>query len=75
MNHFSKQNELFGDLAVEISQNSDLISELPSGGGDVQPTSISFGASTCLFSFVIGNTGYFCTVTRECMNSCTWTNC
>jgi hypothetical protein len=67
------QEKSYEDLSYEIEQNARVIRETPSGAGGVEPNSISLTSGP--LSVLIGNTGYICTITRECMNSCTWTNC
>ncbi|ADL53890.1 lichenicidin alpha family lanthipeptide [Clostridium cellulovorans] len=61
----------YEELFNEVNENASLQAEL--NGGSIATTIVCTIAQSllgCVGSYVLGNKGYGCTVTNECMSNC-----
>ena len=65
-----KVNMNCDDLFTEVDASASFQAEVVNGEGQSLVTTIVQGLLGCGVSYLLGNQGYGCTVTDECVNNC-----
>lgn len=58
------------DLLVEVEENAELLESTGAGLKETIVCTIAQSLLGCVGSYFLGNKGYGCTATKECMATC-----